>query len=232
MKNSLFVLLFLIGLTANAQSFFDTADNFFKKHVTAGKVDYTGLKANSATLNKLCNQIENYALAGKDKNTQLAFYINAYNVLAIKNVLDNWSLNSPLDVDGFFDKLKFNVAGRSLTLNNIENDIIRPQFNDARIHFVLVCVANGCPKIASSAYKPSLLERQLEAATRKAINNPSFIYQKGETLYLSEIFKWYKSDFADNDAGLVAYVNKYLNTPVNANTKVDYYSYDWSLNKQ
>ncbi len=238
MKHILFSLLFLASafVSVNAQSvgdFFAATDDFLSSHVANGKVDYKTIAASPETLDKLVAQIESADLSASEFNEQLAFYLNAYNILVIKNVVDNSPLSSPLDVKGFFDVTTFGVAGERLTLNQIENEIVRPTFKDPRIHFALVCGANGCPPITSVAYTARNVEARLGAATSSAINDPAFIkvdFEQG-VVYASEIFKWYIVDFGNSAEGVLGFINQYSNNDL-AGFGLDYYAYDWQLNQK
>lgn len=110
---------------------------------------------------------------------------------------------------GFFDKEKYNLGGVSITLNDIENKLLRAQFNDACFHFLLVWGAIGCPPIINSAYKPETLENQLQQQTKKALNNPNFIKVEGNTVLVYEIFKWYKEDFVKKGQTEIDFINQY-----------------------
>ncbi len=240
-KNLFFVTLYLfavVNIFANktqTNTFFNKVDVFMKKYVnTNGLVNYKNIEANPVELNTLVSQIASMKLIQEKGNTHKAFYINTYNVLVIKGIIDNNIPKQPLDIDGFFDKKKYKVAGELLTLNNIENKKIRAIYNDARIHFVLVCAAKGCPKLVSQVYKPSTLDKQLQDRTKKTLNNPNFIRIKSNanTVLVSEIFKWYKEDFVTGGKSIVDYVNQYRSTKISTKYKQDYYPYNWTINKQ
>jgi hypothetical protein len=121
-----------------------------------------------------------------------------------------------------------------LTLNDIENKMIRAKYNDARIHFVLVCGANGCPPITDFAYTPEKLDQQLDQQTKLALNNASFIKVniKSKKVELSQLFEWYKDDFISEKVSYIDFINKFRTEPIPSNFKVAFYTYDWSLNKQ
>ncbi len=148
----------------------------------------------------------------------------------IKGIIDNYPLRSPLDKGGFFDKTKYDLGGVSITLNDIENKKLRAKFGDARVHFVLVCGALGCPPIIAKAYTPENLENLLEAQTIKALNDSSFIRVSKKKVAFSEIFKWYKEDFVTKGQNEIDFLNKYRKEKVPDNAKVTYYPYDWRLN--
>ena len=211
------------------KQFFNEVDALLKANVVNGQVNYAAIKG-SSELNKLINQIASADLTNLDDNTIQAFYINAYNLNVINQVLKNYPLNSVMDQSGFFDKSSIRVANQPLTLNKLEKDNLFAVYNDARFHFVLVCGANGCPPITNFAYTPSGLESQLEQQTKSALNDNGFIKSGIESVELSEIFDWYASDFGKNNAEVISYINKYRTNKISSEAKVKYYTYDWSLN--
>ena len=142
-----------IGLNAQTSNFFDEADAFFGTYVSNGKVDYKSIHANPDLLNSVLDAGAKSVVSTANSKTYQAFWINAYNIAVIKGIVDNYPLNSPLDCKGFFDELTYNLGGVSITLNDIENKMLRAKIGDARFHFVLVCGAKGCPPLLSRAYR-------------------------------------------------------------------------------
>ena len=128
MKIKVFILAIFIGFAfqINAQnaidnSFFAKADGFFKKNVTNGLVKYSQLK-NDSELSGLINNIENANISDLSANEKQAFYINAYNLLVINAVVENYPTKSVMSISGFFDAKKRKIAGDNLTLNQIEKE--------------------------------------------------------------------------------------------------------------
>jgi hypothetical protein len=236
MKNLLLILsLVFVSCASEANdmdSFFKKSDVFFKKYVANSKVDYAAVKSNSSDLEALLNLTENANLNGLTDNETKAFWINAYNLHVIKGVVAKYPVKSPLDVPGFFDKIQYTVAGNKITLNDIENKKIREKYNDARIHFVLVCGANSCPPIIEGAYFPETLEKQLNEQTKLALNNPNFIKVSKGKVSVSQIFEWYKKDFITKKSNEIDFINKFRTTKISSNSKLGYYTYDWTLNKK
>jgi hypothetical protein len=236
MKNLLLILsLVFVSCASEANdmdSFFKKSDVFFKKYVANSKVDYAAVKSNSSDLETLLNLTENANLNGLTDNETKAFWINAYNLHVIKGVVAKYPVKSPLDVPGFFDKIQYTVAGNKITLNDIENVKIREKYNDARIHFVLVCGANSCPPIIEGAYFPETLEKQLNEQTKLALNNPNFIKVSKGKVSVSQIFEWYKKDFITKKSNEIDFINKFRTTKISSNSKLGYYTYDWTLNKK
>lgn len=228
----IFLLVLIIvshaGLSQNA--FFNDADAFFKTYVLNGKVNYELLKENPASLQNLEKQISEFSLSDEAGNRNKAFYINAYNILVIKKVIDNYPVKSPKDVPGFFETQKFNVALSQFTLNQIENEILRPVYDDPRLHFVLVCGAVGCPPITNFAYVEEKLESQLDIQTRLAMNDPDFIRVNDGSVSVSEIFHWYENDFTTHSGSVLNYINAYREDKIPGTLDQTFYSYDWSLN--
>ena len=172
------------------------------------------------------------------RNEALAFWVNAYNALVIHNVNNNPGMKKPTDVAGFFDKKKFPVAGRSLTLNQIENDVIRPMFNEPLIHFGLVCAAESCPPLIPTLYTGgnviSLLRKNTTAYLGDSRQN-SFD-PDSQRLEVSKIFDWYRADFGGNDDGIVAFVKKHAPTALKEQLEnaddiaLTFREYNWKLN--
>ena len=235
MKKIIIVITLLFGLNSFAQdlnTFFEKTDAFLKENVKKGRVAYGQIHKNPEPLNELFEIAEKLTINKDDSVTYQAFWINAYNLSVIKGIIDNYPIKSPLDKPGFFDKTEYNVAGKSITLNDIENKLLRAQFNDARFHFVLVCGAVGCPPIISEAYVPSKLEQQLNTQTTLALNGSFLkVNAKKKRVESSEILKWYKEDFVQNGTE-IDFINQYRTKKIPNDYKLTYFSYNWNLNIQ
>lgn len=219
-------------------------DQVLQKYVNSqGRVNYAGLKSDPGTLESYLDLLAVNAPSDKATfRTGLAFWINAYNALTIKGVLDHYPTTSVRKIKlfgGFFSRIKFQVGGRSYTLDNIEHDIIRYEFGDPRIHFALVCASIGCPILENRAFVSETLEKQLDNATAKFINNPEKVRLDRENgvLYLSQIFEWYAEDFEDTHNSVIDFIANYLPETDAAFLKreevqLQYLEYDWRLNAQ
>jgi hypothetical protein len=172
---------------------------------------------------------------------QMAYWINLYNALTVKVVLDNPDENSIRDMgSGWFssgpwrDQLAV-VAGQSLTLDDIEHRILRPLWQNPRIHYAVNCASISCPELAASAYTGANLEVSMNAAESTYIRHPRGVAfnEQGELL-LSSLYEWYLQDFAEDEDGLLEYLANHSD-PAQALRLRGYagkirYSYDWSLN--
>lgn len=238
MKHSIFILVLSLAsfqiFSQDLNSFFEKTDIFLKTNVSNGKVDYDAVHSNPKELDELMALAESASFSTDDKHTYQAFWINAYNLSVIKGIIQNYPTKSPLDDKGFFDKTKYKLAGKSVTLNDIENTILRAEFKDARFHFVLVCGAIGCPPLINEAYLPKTLEAQLAQQTKLALNGDYFIkvYDKKKTVEVSEIMKWYKEDFTMNEKSEIDFINLYRNEKIPSDYKLTYSTYNWNLNKK
>ena len=189
-----------------------------------------------------------------DKASQLAFLINAYNAWTVELILTKYpDLDSIKDLGGFFsspwDKSFIPLLGKTRSLNDIEHKLIRgsDRYNDPRIHFAVNCASIGCPALREEAYTGAKLELQLTEQTERFLADSSRNYAKGDSLYLSSIFKWYGDDFAKgfrNTHSIEAFLLLYSNsnkgvltlTPAQRQAAekqqldIEFLDYDWSLN--
>jgi hypothetical protein len=236
MKKIIAISLFLSTLFGGAQSlstFYSKTDAFLKANVSNGKVAYSKIHDNPSELDEILNIAKTITVSKNDAKNYKSFWINAYNLSVIKGLVDHYPTESPLNQAGFFDKTKHSLGGKQITLNDIENKLLRGQFNDARFHFVLVCGAVGCPPLINKAYLPSTLNAQLEAQTKKAING-NFIQvdEKKKRVKVSQIMEWYKGDFKTKDSDEIDFINKYRNEKLEGKYKLSYFTYNWNINKQ
>jgi len=235
-KQLIIVLIALIsveGFSQDLNIFFSKADAFFKANVSNGKVAYSKIHSNQDELKNILRIAEGISVSKNDVNNYQSFWINAYNLSVIKGIIDNYPTNSPLDNAGFFDKTTYSLAGKKITLNDIEHKLLRSQFNDARFHFVLVCGAIGCPPLINQAYLPNTLNAQLDAQTKIALNG-SFLRVniKKKRVQASRIMEWYKDDFTMNGGSEIDFINTYRTEKLDSKFKLSYFPYDWKINKQ
>lgn len=225
------LLMTTVSFAQSPDAFIKKADAFLKENVSQGRVNYKAIKNNPSNLKELIALGKEVRVATSNPKNYQAFWINAYNIHVINAIVADYPTKSPLDIKGFFDKTTREVGGKSITLNDIENKLLRAKFpKEARFHFVLVCAGLGCPPIINEAYQPNSLEGQLQRQAEIALNNPNFIRVKGNKVQLSQIFEWYKGDFTHN-GNEIDYINKFRKEILPAKSKVSYYSYDWTLNE-
>jgi hypothetical protein len=204
-----------------------------------GGFDYRG--ATGQDKKRLAAYLANLGDARPDTMTadeKKAFYINAYNAMAIGIVLDRYPIKSIRDVDGAFQKLRRKIAGQDLSLDDIENRL--RELKDARIHFAIVCVSESCPPLAGKAYRAPTVSAALERQGRAFVNDPNRnrIERAKGSIVLSRIFDWNRKEF-ERDAGSVAkFVARYVDDRETASWLAStsqppqFQDYDWSLNQR
>jgi hypothetical protein len=205
-------------------------DDLLQKHVSPeGKVDYKGFRKDSPKLDDYLEILANSPVKSDwSRSEKMAYWINAYNAFTIKLVLDHYPVSSIRDIHkgNPWDLKWIKLGGETYSLNNIENDILRPQFKDARIHFAVNCAARSCPPLLNKAFLPENLDKMLTEQTQKFINSPAFNTIEGDSVLISRIFEWYAEDFGN----IRDYLNKYSISRISPSASVQYQEYDWGLN--
>lgn len=210
-----------------------------KKHVRQTGVDYAGFKSDEDRLDQYLKLLEHTDSKTLSRDGQFAYYINAYNAWTIKLILSAYpGVASIKDLGTFFktpwEKKFVRIDGAVVTLDDIEHRILRPRFKDPRVHFAINCSAVSCPPLRSEPYLGSLLNLQLDQATRSFLNHPGSYRFEGNAFYVSRIFKWFAEDFNNNV--LDFYLNfaqsdlKKKLVEIKDVIEVKYLPYDWSLN--
>lgn len=215
-----------------------------RKNVIEGKVDYRRLKTKSRpVLERYLHDLATENLEGPvwqraSRDAKLAFWLNAYNACVISGVIERYpDIESVQDIPGFFDDKRWLVAGEKRSLNEMENEIIRPEFKEPRIHFVLVCAAQSCPPLQPYAMIGTDLQEKLERITREVVNDDRYVQidPKTKKLRLTRIMSWYGKDFIDKDGSLEAFLLRYLAEPARSQLEqggytIEFMEYDWALN--
>ncbi len=206
-------------------------NNLLIKHVqTSGKVNYKGFKSEISSLDKYLAVLKvNPVQVSWSRNEKMAYWINAYNAFTVKLIVQNYPLESITKLHGGkpWDVKWIEIGSNTYSLNEMENDILRPEFNDARIHFAVNCAAVSCPPLLNKAWTADNLESNFEKQAKSFINNPVFNKIQPSSIEVSKIFDWYGSDFGN----LINYLNRYSETAINKNATIKYKEYDWSLNE-
>lgn len=210
----------------------DAWDKLLQQYVNAeGRVNYEGFKKDKSRLEAYLKTLETNPPQGNwPKNEQMAFWINAYNAATIKLIIDHYPLASITHLDGGkpWDVKRVKIGSQTYSLNQIENDILRPQFRDARIHFAVNCAALSCPPLLNRAWTAAYLDRYFDQQAKAFINNRRFNKISATSAQVSRIFEWYAADFGT----LTTFLNQYAAVKIAAGAKLTYLEYDWGLNKQ
>lgn len=222
----------LVLLGQENEKITSSVDLLLKSFVEDGSVNYEAIAMAKPELDQLYSNISSSSLEFDSQDAEKAFLINTYNLFVIKQVVDNYPLNSPQEKADFFTEDKFSLGGKKVSLNSLEKGIIFKKFPDPRLHFALVCAAKGCPKIRSEAYTSSNVETLLDEQSKRALNDPSFLNYDAQQneLNISSIFDWYKADFGNNQESRIAFINNYVSNAIPNDAKFKFINYDWTLN--
>jgi hypothetical protein len=177
-----------------------------------------------------------------NRREQLAYWVDLYNELTVKLVLDHYPVFSIRDIaispglfsGGPWGRKLIEVEGEALSLDDIEHRILRPIWRDPRIHYAVNCAALGCPNLQATAFTATNADTLLETAASDYVNHPRAATVTGRKLTVSSIYVWYEADFGGSDAGVIAHLNRYARPALAAQLAgVDHISgdvYDWTLN--
>lgn len=250
------MLRFALGLFAvfafcpSAQAFDHSPfDALLKKHVEDGKVDYAGVRADRKALEAYLAQLAAADVTKLSSKERYAFWINAYNALTWKRVIDSlprdpaqWGTYKVTEVDGgkFWKQPKFSAGGKQVTLDEIEHKILRPTWKDARVHFAVNCASVGCPVLRAEAFTAAKLDAQLDDAAKTFVRTQSKLQldPANKTLRINKIFEWFKDDFVKDAGSVEKFLARYVDDAATAKAlreggwKISYLEYDWHLNKQ
>ncbi len=253
------------GTGAEAQSVGTVPDHstftrFLAEVVVFPRVDYERVLQNRSGLDDYLRELAETPytmLEQASREEQLAFWINAYNACMLQIVADHYPLergnvplfqrmrnlvtrrpeNSVWWIPDVFEAPFCEVAGASRSLDEIEHEIIRPRYEEPRIHFAVNCAAVSCPPLWPEAYVPSRLEEQLERATRQLMDDPEHFVLEGSspaTLRVNRVLDWFGEDF-EAEEGIKRFFAQRLSGAYGerilaADTRVEFFDYDWTLN--
>ena len=178
-----------------------------------------------------------------DRAEQLAFWINLYNALTVRVILDHWPVASIRDIDispglfsdGPWGKKLISVEGEMLSLNDVEHRILRPIWRDARIHYAVNCASIGCPDLAARPYTGEDADRMLTDAAENFVNSPRGVHiDDSGTLTASKIYDWFIADFGGDEAAVLDHLRRYagpgLAARLEGRSGIDDHAYDWRVN--
>ena len=244
-------IFFVFSFYSNAEAFdFTDWDGLIIKYVTPRELngisfhafDYERLKADPVFSN-LVSRLNSFPLDNlQSRDAKLTFWINVYNILAVKMIADNFPIESIKDVGNFFSPVwkrpAGKVAGKERTLNGIEHEILR-KMDEPRIHVAIVCASISCPDIRLESYTVAKLSDQLDDQMKMFLSSQEKgmrLDEKKNRVYLSRIFKWFAEDF-ESRGGVLNFIAQYVNPEerkaINkSQIKISYLDYNWKINGQ
>ncbi|MEO0995885.1 MAG: DUF547 domain-containing protein [Pseudomonadota bacterium] len=228
--------LMLAGIAAAVAADFGEFDRMLQRYVDADAVDYAAFASDSL----FAEVVERIATADLEAFTgreRLAFLLNAYNALVIQSVVDGRRPDSLLGRWRFFKRHDVTIAGRQMSLHDLEKDEILT-LGDPRAHFAMTCAAVSCPPLRDEAYRAADLDEQLDDQAAGFVNSADHnrFDDEARRATVSKIFKWHRHDFGDDDADILSFLAFYVRDPSIAGAlergeyELSYMKYDWSLN--
>jgi len=199
--------------------------------------------ADRQALDSYLKQLQKVKVSTLNRKEQKAYWVNLYNSLTVKVILDHYPVKSIMDIDispGFFsngpwDAKLMHIEEEEVSLNDIEHRILRPIFNDNRLHYALNCASLGCPNLQPVAFSVTNTEELLEIGAREYINSHRGAQIIKGRLQVSSIYKWFQADFGGSEAGVISHLLKYAQGNL-ADTLKTYkkglrFEYNWELNQ-
>ena len=245
-----FLILLKVGLVF-AQFDYTEFDTLLQKFIEGNSVKYSELLEEKVTLFNFTDELSKVSPRShperfKSRNEQLAYWINAYNAYILKIIVEHYPVESIKDINfiGFTVWLTTNnLGGEEISFKSLEDDIIREEFKDPRIHFAINCASYSCPPLVNRAYLPETLDDQMDKSTILFINNEENfrIDEEEGIIYLSSIFDWYDDDFFDwlreikniEEPHILDYIKLYFKGTMKDewyNLDIEFYDYNWQLN--
>lgn len=208
------------------------------------RFDYAGLRnspADRAVLEDYIAALEAAAPSQMPEDAAFAYWANLYNAVTVRVIVDEAPDNSIREIRprlwsiGPWGVERVTVEGEALSLDNIEHDIMRPKFEASLVHYAVNCASIGCPNLKPTAWRAENLVAELEAAARAYINHPRGVTVTPDGLVVSRIYRWFREDFGDSEAGVIAHLLRFaepeLAARIEANPALAGHEYDWALNR-
>lgn len=236
-----------VWAAATAPFDYSAWERVLKSHVSEiGEVDYASIKKSPSDLDAAVRQFaavspENQPALFPSKQDELAYYINAYNVLVTAGVVKSYPTKSVRDLGalyGFFRRDDYVMGGKKISLQTLERRYVQSErYSEPRIHFAIVCASLSCPKLSREIFRPATLETQLAEAARRFVAERRNVLVDGNTVTLSEIFKWYEKDFKWKAPSAIDFVKSWAAPELKAKLdalgpkpQVRFFDYDWAIN--
>lgn len=223
-------------------------DEFLDRNLVVGadgstRVRYAEVtQADRSLLDGYLATLAGLAISRYAPGEQLAYWINLYNALTVRVVLDHYPVDSIRDIKlssglfaaGPWDKKLIVIEGEEVSLNDIEHRIIRPIWRDARVHYALNCASIGCPSLAPKAFTAASLDARLNQAATAFVNSPHGVRVADGQITVSRIFDWFHEDFGGGDDAVFEHILSFaapkLREAMRAIGKIGNVAYDWTLN--
>lgn len=198
--------------------------------------------ADRADLEGYVTTLEAVRVGGLNRDEQFSYWVNLYNARTLTLILAHYPVASIRAIKpegallalGPWRMKLLSVEGDALSLNDVEHEILRAQWRDARVHYALNCASIGCPNLAATAWRADGLSDALDQAARAFVNSPRGARLEGERLIVSRLYRWFSEDFGKSQSDVIAHLARYAAPPLASilagRQAYDATDYDWSLN--
>lgn len=191
-------------------------------------------EADAAALQTYIENLANMEVSGFSDSEIMAYWFNLYNAVTLDLILDNYPVDSIEDIKDPWSQKLVNVRGATMTLDEIEHETLRENYDEPRIHFAVNCASIGCPNLKTTAWNAETLEADLQQAAKDYISSPRGIMVNNGEIRASKIFDWYEEDFGENEEEVLTYLSQFASggkkTAMQNANEINDYEYDWSLN--
>ncbi|MBL8536911.1 MAG: DUF547 domain-containing protein [Hyphomonadaceae bacterium] len=215
------------------------------------RVNYRAWRANAVDRAALDSYVADLAAQRPStfpRDRAFVYWVNLYNAVTLQVVLERYPVRSIRDIRsegtgldprglvGPWRTRRVRVEGRALSLDDIENVVLRPTYRDPRVHYAINCASIGCPNLMNRAWRAETLEADLEAAARAYVNHSRGVRVNTDgSLRVSSIYRWFREDFGGSDAAVIAHLRRYASPQLAARlsgaTRISGHGYDWALNE-
>ncbi len=224
-------------------------DRFLKANIVRGSDGVTRLPyatisaADRAALEGYLARLAETPVSKLNQTEQRAFWINLYNALTVSVILDYYPVKSILDIDispglfsnGPWGKKLVTIEREKVSLDDIEHRILRPIWQDPRIHYAVNCASIGCPNLQAQAFTAENTDGLLTKAAREYVNHPRGARIERKKLVVSSIYRWFAADFGGKDRAVIAHLKHFadprLRVRLERVNRISNHGYDWSLNE-
>ena len=222
--------------------------DFLARNVTTGSdgvnlIPYGRVTpADRSILDRYIEDLSALPISRYARAEQMAYWINLYNALTLQVVLEHYPVRSIRDIDispglfssGPWGKKLLMIEGETVSLDDIEHQILRPIWKDPRIHYAVNCASIGCPNLQPEPFAAETLDRQLDDAAKDFVNHPRGVEISEGRIRTSSIYAWFEEDFGGNDRGVIAHLKAFARPALAMKLErldaIDDHDYDWRLN--
>jgi len=223
-------------------------EGFLRRYVVTAsdginRVAYGEIRSvDKAALDHGVNTLAATPISSFSRPEQMAYWINLYNALTVKIVVEHYPIDTIREIDispglfstGPWGKKLVSIEGEALSLDDIEHQILRPIWQDPRVHYAVNCASVGCPNLRPTPFSAAMIDRELDEAAIAFVNHSRGVRHNRGTVWVSSIYRWFAEDFGGDDRSVLAHIKAFaapqLAMALDRLGTIDSHGYDWALN--